>query len=135
MTWRHYILPIAVLLVLLALSVRLVRAAPPPGTDLTSPEHIWFEGAHTPSCISCCGTSDGHAVLARRDADAPAGWDVMLDGEWTPVPASIRTTQCAGGINDNGHPVGDYRPHPAGRAVIWILDGKPFCWAPPDSAL
>ena len=71
--------------------------------------------------------------MARRDPDAPAGWDVQIKGVWTPVPANIRATQCGGsGVEQ---PIGDYRPHPAGHAVIWLVGGTLFCWSPPSGGI
>ena len=99
-------------------------------TDFPGQEALWFDGAKNPECTSCCGQADGLVVSVRPDPDAGAGWDALVYGTWRPIPATIRATQC-----QHGAPVGDYRPHPVGSAVVWIVGNMLFCWSPPSGGL
>lgn len=82
------------------LSATVVYAAPPPGTDLNSPSHKWWECQHQfGSTANCCGESDGH-VIAYGDwrlqqdkakvSDFP--YEVRIRGKWFDVPASKVTS-------------------------------------------
>ena len=67
-------------------------------------------------------------------AAAPSRWDILLHGVWTVVPEGIRAATCK---DDHGYltRTGDYRAHPAGRAVIWVVGTTLFCWAPPGCGI
>jgi hypothetical protein len=120
-----------VLTILLPLAA---HAAPPPHTDPTTPESQWYRGAMTPECYGCCDIADGRPVLARPDPASPLGWDVLLDGVWTPVPAGTRATRCADPVPPQGGEIrSDYPPHPAGYAVVWIYRGRIRCFSPPGT--
>jgi hypothetical protein len=67
-------------------------AAPPPGTDLSSPQSRWYRGLQQPgSGMSCCSIADCRPVAARERADH---WEIFIDperfrdgtGQWTAVP-------------------------------------------------
>jgi hypothetical protein len=67
-------------------------AAPPAGTDPSSPESRWYHGLIQPgSRMDCCGMADCRPVVARQHGNH---WEVFIDpaqfregtGEWTVVP-------------------------------------------------
>lgn len=65
------------------------RAEPPPGTDLNSPEHAWWDCHKMPrGGASCCGTADGHTLSDSEWRLAPAakGYQVLIGGQWADVP-------------------------------------------------
>ena len=63
-TWRVFILPVVVLLVLLAWSIHVVRAAPPPGSDgALAP---WYRSLAQPETGNgCCSIADCRTVQYR----------------------------------------------------------------------
>jgi hypothetical protein len=96
------------LIVLLAplFVARQTLAAPPPGTDLNSPIHTWFEHQHSIIGNWCCKVADGHILSASEWRRSAAHYEVRIDGVWYPVPpTSLRD------------PAGD--PNPTGQAVVW----------------
>jgi hypothetical protein len=96
-------------------------AAPPPGTDLDSPTHTWFERQHSITGGWCCNLADGH-ILADTDWRIVADhYDVWIDGAWHPVPANAMRDPNGG-------------PNPTGHAVAWwVKTGREIvilCFAP-----
>jgi len=100
-------------------------AAPPPGTDLSSPIHQWFErqtshDGHFP----CCSEADGH-VLNEEDWRVHGGkYQVFLEDRWWDVPKEA--------IVDPGK--GD---NPLAKPIVWYrhlngYDGGPTidCFCP-----
>ena len=64
------------------------HATPPPGTDLSSPEHAWWECHHDPTDGKlCCSVSDGHVL---KDDDWKIGPDghykIRVETRWFDVP-------------------------------------------------
>lgn len=77
---------------LLGLLATPVLAKAPPGTDLNSPEHAWWECNVQPaSGLLCCREADGH-VLRDRDwhvqpkADGSKRYQIRVQGRWYDVP-------------------------------------------------
>ncbi len=82
-----------------------VVAAPPPGTDLTSPTHAWFEQQHNVKGQLCCDVSDGH-MLDEKDVRMKGGiYEVRIEGVWFPVGPSEMRDPIRGGPNPTGHPI------------------------------
>jgi hypothetical protein len=78
-------------------------AKPPPGTDLTSPEHAWWECQHAPSGMLCCSIADGHVLRddqwrLGKSADGKDIYQVQIDGKWIDVPpgATIQPAEQCG---------------------------------------
>jgi hypothetical protein len=81
------VLAIAAVLAFLALAC---FAEPPPGTDLNSPSHKWWECHKVPiSPGSCCSEADGH-VLSDKDwgitNQLAHPYKVRIEGKWWDVP-------------------------------------------------
>ncbi|HYZ22045.1 MAG TPA: hypothetical protein VE690_07800 [Rhodopila sp.] len=93
--------------VLILTYVSAARAAPPPGTDLDSPTHKWFEAQKSNSGTSCCSISDGHVLDEENIRVVNEHWEVRIRGNWVPVPAQavIRSP-------DN----------PTGKSVAWYSE-------------
>jgi hypothetical protein len=82
-------------------------AAPPPGTDLTSPTHLWFEKQHNVRGQLCCDVSDGHLLDDRDVRMVNEAYEVRIEGVWFQVgPAEMRDPVRGG-------------PNPTGRPVVW----------------
>jgi hypothetical protein len=118
-----------IMLVLVAPSLMEVRAAPPEGVDPNSPEAIWYGGARTPQCWSCCDIADGRPVLAEPDPKSPLGWRVLLADGWHRVPEGVRATRCSEDFVPK--PLGNYPEDPEGHAVVWLYKGRIRCFSPP----
>ncbi len=82
-----------------------VLAAPPPGTDLNSPEHAWWGCQMQPDTgVTCCNVADGHVLKDEDWRLVPAGkgtdahYEVRIVGVWIPVPPGkvINETQRCG---------------------------------------
>ena len=68
-------------------------AAPPPGTDLSSPRHAWWECHHQPkNDISCCSEADGHALIDADWRTGGKGYQVRVEGQWFDVPTNAVLT-------------------------------------------
>jgi hypothetical protein len=79
--------------------------APPPGTDLNSPTHIWFEQQHNVRGQPCCANSDGH-ILDDKDVRTRDGaYEVQIEGIWYPVRPDAMRDPLRGGPNPTGHPI------------------------------
>lgn len=64
-------------------------AKPPSGTNLTGPEHAWWECQHQTNGISCCSIADGHTLKDedwRQDPVHLNQYQVRVDGTWFDVP-------------------------------------------------
>ena len=111
------------LAVLLLCMASVAYAAPPPGTDLNSPEHAWWECQYQNGGASCCGAADGVALDDDQWRAVGSGYQVFLRGAWWDVPdEAIVKTQCG--------------PEPSvknrAKAKVWfqgMLDGvRIFCF-------
>ena len=116
------VLPIFILLLAMP-----ATAAPPPGADLRSPEHAWWECHLQPaSKVGCCEEADGH-VLGDNDwrtREQPGGrwvYQVRVDEKWFDVPQQVV-------VNDTPHC--GVEPDPVKRSMakvwyyrIWGTDG------------
>jgi hypothetical protein len=80
-------------------------AAPPPGTDLSSPTHKWFEMQYNTQGELCCDVSDGHMIDERDVRMTEGAYEVRIDGEWYPVGPSAMRDAVRGGPNPTGHPI------------------------------
>jgi hypothetical protein len=108
--------PLVAAALLLAMAIGAI-AAPPPGADLTSPRHAWFERQHSVGGMWCCKISDGYLLSDSEWRWGAAGYDVRIEGAWMPVPEdAIRDP--AGGPNDTGH------------AIVWRTGQQIICFAP-----
>src|SRR5215467_8179246 len=84
-------------------------AAPPPNADPTLAP--WFQSLRQPgSGTSCCSISDCRVEPYRQTA---TGYEVLIDGEWVPVP------------NDK---VLQQIENPIGRAVTCHVGKTIFCF-------
>jgi hypothetical protein len=83
-----------------------VHAKPPPGADLNSPTHAWFEAQRTRQGYSCCSIADGHVLEEDDIRETANGWEVRIDGTWHPVPESKVIHS-----DDN----------PTGKTVVWYV--------------
>lgn len=103
---RHAAVDLAPLVLLLGLAAPLAALAkPPPGADLNSPEHAWWQCQRQPGTRQiCCDISDGHnlsdqdwrmvghkdgRVLTSDYNDEPGadvGYQVRVGGRWYDVP-------------------------------------------------
>jgi hypothetical protein len=62
-------------------------AAPPPGTDLRSPEHLWWECQRTPETQKkCCAEADGRNLSDSEWRQSSSGYQVRVGGRWFDVP-------------------------------------------------
>jgi hypothetical protein len=62
-------------------------AAPPQGTDLRSPEHLWWECQRTPGTEKkCCAEADGHNLSDSEWRQSSIGYEVRVGDRWFNVP-------------------------------------------------
>jgi hypothetical protein len=99
----------------------LACAAPPPGADLDSPLHEWFETQHSVAGAWCCDVADGF-ILADTDwHQAGDHYEVRIDGQWHPIPPDALRDPHGG-------------PNPTGAAIVWYresgTDVRIFCFTP-----
>ena len=98
------------------------KGAPPPGTDLNSALHAWFDRQHNVKGGWCCRLSDGHILADDEWRATGNGYQVKIDGDWFDItPNALRD------------PVGG--PNPTGHAIVWYLKHSGFgvsiyCFAP-----
>lgn len=85
---------------------RQTPAAPPPGVDLNSSIHIWFEHQHSVSGSWCCDVADGHILGASEWRVSGTHYEVLIDQIWYRVPATSLRDPSGG-------------PNPTGQAVVW----------------
>jgi len=107
---------IAVIAVVTVSVAATAHAKPPPGTDLSSPEHAWWECQHQPAAIGgtiCCDIADGHVL---KDVDWKIGanghYKVRVGERWFDVPPERviqPSAQCGAEPNE------DYRS----MAKVW----------------
>jgi hypothetical protein len=67
---------------LLAVMALPAVAAPPPGTDLSSSNHAWFERQHSVRGSLCCAESDGHVLPPDDWRTTGAAYEVRINGHW-----------------------------------------------------
>jgi len=92
-------------------------AAPPNKADPTLA--TWFRSLKTPNGSACCDVADCRRASSRM---TPIGYEVMIDGQWTPVP-SERVLQRTD--NPTGEAVVCHTPTEVGTVI--------FCFVrPPD---
>lgn len=122
---------VVMLLAILALVIRLAHAAPPPGTDRTSPISQWYRSLKQPGTgIGCCSEADCRPVATRTSNGRQ---QALLDGQWEDVPPRVV-------IEDEVHPAGqavacwmraggmmDDAEEAAPSRVLW------FCFVPPGA--
>ena len=107
---------------MVALLPAIALAKAPPGVDLTSPLHEWFEKQHSVTGRSCCGEADGH-ILADDEwrARGADGYEVLIDGQWYPTTASDL-------LREDGGPNLTY------HAVVWYTKNDSYtniyCFTP-----
>jgi hypothetical protein len=76
----------------LALLTTRALAAPPPGVDLGSAEHRWWECHVQPgTAISCCRASDGHVLndsewRVIEKSDGSRAYQIHVATKWYDVP-------------------------------------------------
>jgi hypothetical protein len=101
-------------------------AKPPPGTDLKSAEHMWWECHVQPvTKVVCCRESDGHVLnddewRAIERPDGTRHYQVRVDHRWYDVPPQVV-------VNDvrNCGPEPDRAKRPMAKiwyAPIWQID-------------
>ena len=82
---------------------------PPPGTDLSSPKHLWFEQQHSVKGAWCCSLADGH-VLNETDWRIRDGrYEVFIGKSWYPINPDQMVDPTKGGENPTGH------------AIVWFV--------------
>jgi len=100
----------------------LALADPPPGTDLDSPLHKWFETQHNAQGGWCCQLADGKILESDEWRITDSGtYQVFIVGNWQDIqPYMYR------------NPIGG--PNPTGKAIVWyrIIDSgiTIFCFTP-----
>ncbi len=110
-------------LALSLLAAGAVHADPPPGTDLSSPRHLWFERQHSVGGAWCCNVADGHTIPDRdwrQDPDRNR-YQVRIGGEWRDVPEDALRDP-AGGPNITGSAIVWYGANESGLRI--------YCFAP-----
>jgi hypothetical protein len=91
--------------VIAAVATSVALALPPPGTDLNSPVHFWFEKQYNLRGERCCDVSDGH-ILEDKDVRTRAGgYEVQIEGKWYPIRPEVMRDPVRGGANPTGHPI------------------------------
>lgn len=107
------------------LSCQPAYANPPPGTDLTSPRHVWFEHQYSKTGAWCCNVADGHLLDDKDWRHGAAGYEARINGKWEPIPDnSLRDP--AGGPNDTGHAVVWYRINEYGLKIWCFCPGYEY---------
>src|SRR5579872_4149200 len=106
---KDYLLVATIILAFLAL-VASAMGAPPPGTDLNSPTHKWFEAQHSVTGAWCCDLSDGHVLEDTEWRQGSVGYEVKISGIWQRVPDTAARDPHGG-------------PNPTGKAIVWYTNG------------
>src|SRR6202012_1408253 len=84
-------------------------ADPPPGTDLNSPLHAWFERQHSVAGGWCCDLGDGK-ILDDDDWRGMDGhYQVRIDAKCLPIADDKLRDTATGGRNPTGHAIVWYR--------------------------
>lgn len=90
------VLSVMAALIPLAVAAVAARAAPPPGTNLKSPEHRWWECQVQPSNgRTCCSEADGHVLSDNDWRVSHDHYQVRVDGTWFDVPPDAVITHDA----------------------------------------
>jgi hypothetical protein len=114
-------LPICILLLTMS-----AFAVPPPGTDLRSAEHAWWECHLQPaSKIGCCHEADGRVLSddewRTREGDGGTMYQVHVGAKWFDVPQETV-------VSDMSHCGAEPDPVKRPMAKVWYytmwgLDG------------
>jgi hypothetical protein len=97
-------------------------AAPPPGTDMSSPVAQWFARQHNVRGGWCCDLGDGHILEPDDWRSDGKHYEVRIHGRWiTITDDQLRDT--------NGG------PNPTGAAIVWFTVNdeygiQVYCFAP-----
>lgn len=71
----------------LLLAASVAFGEPPPGTDLGSRTHAWWECHKQPvNGISCCSEADGHSLKDTDWGSDGNHYKIRVEGVWFPVP-------------------------------------------------
>jgi hypothetical protein len=98
-------------------------AAPPPGTDLSSSEHLWWECQRTPGARgNCCAEADGHNLNDGEWRQSGSGYQVRVGGYWFDVPSEAVIT---GAGRCGPEPDAEHRS----EAKVWYV--RLFAWGQP----
>jgi hypothetical protein len=105
---------------ILLLLMSFAQAAPPPGAP--GEYHEWFEKQRSIGSMPCCSVADGHILNEDEWRATGSGYEVRINDEWIPVPATAMRDIVIGGANPTGH------------AVVWYLitstkDVRIYCFA------
>jgi hypothetical protein len=106
--WTDWLLLVGLLLIAASmLAIGVAYGAPPPGADLQSAEHRWWECWHAPDFdyggyrvpgSSCCSEADGHNLSDSdwRVKPDSSGYQVRVENAWFDVPPSavVRDQNC-----------------------------------------
>ena len=96
-------------------------AEPPPGTNLDSPLHQWFEHQYSIRGAWCCSLADGHFLDDQEWRVVGGTFEVWIADQWWPVEAD-KLRDPNGGQN------------PTGKAIVWYVIGEVgvvvYCFAP-----
>jgi hypothetical protein len=92
-------------------------AAPPPGADLRSPEHAWWECHLQPATkVSCCHEADGHVLgddeWRIREGAGGTVYQVHVGAKWFDVPQEAV-------VNDTNHCGAEPDPVKRPMAKVW----------------
>jgi len=99
-------------------------ASPPPGTDLNSAIHKWFEEQHVPSGdpqagMSCCSYSDGHILEEEDWRIRDQHYEIRVGEGWY----RVRDTQVLSTNNPTGKPVAWYNKYSSGVVIFCFTPG------------
>ena len=94
-------------------------AAPPPGTDLSSWQHQWFERQYNLAHIHCCEIADGHFLDDNDWRVEGDHYVVFIHGVPHEIKPYMMRDPVVGGAN------------PFGKAIVWYktyVDGSMHIW-------
>ena len=64
-------------------------ARPPDGVKIDPEVHAWFEALVRTDGVHCCGVADCRIASASEVRTSQNGFEILLNGEWEPVPDSL----------------------------------------------
>jgi len=97
-----------------------VSGRPPPGTDLNSPLHKWFDNQHSVTGAWCCSISDGHILKSKDWRVSGDHYEVWIGGQWRKIKQKMLVNP-AGGPNPTGHAIVWYNLYPEGDVQIYCF--------------